>query len=75
MQTDADLERDVLAELRWEPSVSEKGIGVTVKDGVVTLHGRVPTYAEKHAALVAAERVRGVRAIVQELEIRLPRTH
>lgn len=75
MKTDADLERDVLAELRWEPSVSEKGIGVTAKDGVVTLHGSVPSYAEKYAALVAAERVRGVRAIAQELEIRLPSGH
>lgn len=73
MKTDSELERDVLAELKWEPSVSEKGIGVKVKDGVVTLRGTVPSFGEKHGALMAAERVKGVRAVAQELEIALPR--
>ena len=43
MRTDAELEQDVLAELKWEPRISEKGIGVTVKEGVVTLRGTVPS--------------------------------
>jgi len=73
IKTDTDLERDVLAELGWEPSVTEKGIGVKAKDGVVTLRGTVPSYAEKYAALRAAERVKGVRAVAQELEIALPK--
>jgi len=73
IKTDVELERDVLAELRWEPSVSEKGIGVKVKDGVVTLRGTVPSFAEKHGVLMAAERVKGVRAVAQELEIALPK--
>ncbi len=71
IKTDVELERDVLAELRWEPSVTEKGIGVKVKEGVVTLRGTVPSFAEKHGALMAAERVKGVRAVAQELEIAL----
>lgn len=73
MKTDVELERDVLAELRWDPSVTEKGIGVKAKEGVVTLRGTVPSYAAKHAALAAAERVKGVRAVAQELEIALPK--
>lgn len=73
MKTDSELERDVLAELKWEPSVTEKGIGVKAKDGVVTLRGTVPSFGEKSAALAAAERVKGVRAIAQELEVALPK--
>jgi osmotically-inducible protein OsmY len=59
--TDADLRREVLAELEWEPSVNAVHIGVSVKNGVVTLSGHVPSYAEKLAAERAAKRVYGVR--------------
>jgi len=72
MKTDRELEHDVMNELQWEPSVHEKGIGVTVSNGVVTLRGCVPTYADKWAAEQAAERLRGVRGVAQELEVRLP---
>lgn len=72
MKTDAQLQRDVIDELRWEPSVTEKEIGVAVRDGVITLSGSVPTFAEKYAAEQAVERVSGVRAIADELEVRLP---
>ncbi len=62
----------VLDELAWEPSVDAAHIGVSVKDGIVALTGHVPTYAEKFAAELAARRVHGVKAIVNELEVKLP---
>ncbi len=71
MKTDSQLKRDVEDELRWEPSVTEAHIGVTAKDGVVTLTGHVPMYAEKWAAERAAKRVHGVKAVADELEVKL----
>lgn len=72
MKTDGELQRDVMAELAWEPSVNAAQIGVAVKGGVVTLTGHVPHYSEKYAAERAAGRVRGVRAVADELDVRLP---
>ena len=72
MKTDSELQRDVLDELKWEPSVDAAHIGVSVKDGVVTLSGHVSSYAEKFAAEEAAKRVYGVAAVVNELEVKLP---
>lgn len=72
MKTDSELKHDVEHEMKWEPSVNETHIGVTVKDGVVTLTGHVPAYAEKYAAERAAKRVYGVRAVADELDVRLP---
>lgn len=70
MKTDRQLQQDVEAELSWEPSVDAAHIGVAAKDGVITLSGHVPTYAEKVAAERAARRVKGVRAIAQEIDVR-----
>ena len=70
--SDVDLQRDILDELEWEPSVNAAHIGVTVKDGVVTLTGHVPSYAEKYAAERAAKRVHGVMAVANELDVKLP---
>jgi osmotically-inducible protein OsmY len=70
--TDTDLQQDVQRELQWEPSVEAAHIGVSVKNSVVTLTGYVPSYAEKYAAERAANRVYGVRAVANELEVRLP---
>jgi osmotically-inducible protein OsmY len=70
--TDSELKRDVLDELRWEPTVDEAHIGVSVKNGVVTLTGHVPSYAEKFGAERAAKRVHGVKAVANELEVKLP---
>ena len=70
--TDLELKKSVESELNWEPSVNAAEIGVAVKDGVVTLTGRVESYWEKIAAERAATRVSGVKAIANELEIRLP---
>ena len=70
MKTDSQLQHDVLEELKWEPQVDQSQIGVAAKDGVVTLSGIVPTYAQKIAAENAARRVSGVRAIAEEIQVR-----
>jgi osmotically-inducible protein OsmY len=72
MKSDSELKRDVQNELTWEPSVNEAHIGVTVKDGVVTLTGHTPSYAEKYGAERAAKRVYGVKAVADELDVKLP---
>ena len=69
---DTELQRDILDELKWEPSVNANDIGVSVKDGIVTLSGHVPSYGEKYAAEKAAKRVYGVKAVANELDVKLP---
>ena len=68
--TDETLKQTVLDELAWEPSVNAAHIGVTARDGVVTLSGHVETYAEKWGAERSVERLGGVKAVAQELEVR-----
>ena len=70
--TDVELQRAVLDELRWEPSVDPADVGVSVKEGVVTLTGHVTSYAEKWAAEKAAKRDYGVKAVANELDVKLP---
>jgi len=72
MKTDSELKQDVENELQWEPSVNEAHIGVSVKCGVVTLSGHVSTYGEKFAAEKATKRVYGVKAVADELDVKLP---
>ncbi len=72
MKNDHTLKTDILAELNWEPGISSDHIGVTAKDGVVTLTGHVDTYWQKQVAEDAAGRVQGVKAIAEEIEVRLP---
>jgi osmotically-inducible protein OsmY len=73
MKDDTDLQRDVMDELKWEPSVNDATeIGVAVKDGVVTLTGYVDSLAEKWAAERAAKRVSGVKAVAEEIKVQLP---
>jgi osmotically-inducible protein OsmY len=71
-QTDEDIQRDVLAELKWDARVQPNEIGVSVKDGVVTLTGVVDSYSKRWAAEEAAHRVRGVKAVANDIEVRLP---
>jgi len=71
MKRDNELQSDVMDELNWEPSVNAAHVGVTAKDGVVTLSGHVPSYGEKYGAERAAQRVYGVRAVANELDVRL----
>jgi osmotically-inducible protein OsmY len=70
--TDEEVQRDVLAELKWDTRVQPNEIGVSVNNGIVTLAGWVDSYAKKLAAEDAAHRVRGVRIVVNELEVHLP---
>ncbi|MBC8978800.1 BON domain-containing protein [Pseudomonas tritici] len=72
MKTDKQLKNDILAELRWEPSVNAEQIGVEVKDGIVTLAGHVDSFVEKWAAEKAAKKVSGVRALAVEMDVKLP---
>jgi osmotically-inducible protein OsmY len=74
MKTNVALHDDVLAELMWDPRISEKEIGVAVKDGVVTLSGSVVSFTEKWEAERAAERVAGVKAVANEIAVKVPGT-
>lgn len=71
MNKGMELQRMVLNELEYEPSVNAAEIGVAVTDGVVTLSGRVGTYTEKLAAEQAAKRVHGVKAVADEIEVKV----
>ncbi len=71
-RTDEEIQRDVLEELKWDTRVRPNEIGVAVKDGIVTLTGWVDSYLKKMAAEEAAHRVRGVKAVVNDIEVRLP---
>lgn len=72
MSTDHHLQHAVTEELGWEPSVVSAHIGVTAASGVVILTGHVENYAQKHTAEAAARRVKGVKAVAEEIEVRLP---
>lgn len=73
MKTDSEIRDDVINELRWDPQITNPdAIGVAVADGAVTLTGNVSTYAEKLATARAAERVYGVKAVANELQVKLP---
>ena len=72
MKTDLELQRDVIEELKWTPGVDAADIGVSVKESVVTLSGHVPTYFQKRRAEEAAKRVYGVKAVANEIDVRIP---
>ena len=71
-RTDEQIQQEVLAELKYEPRVTPNEIGVVVKSGVVTLTGWVDSYTKRWAAEEAAHRVRGVKAVANDIEVRLP---
>ena len=71
-RTDEEIQRDVMEEMRWDARLQPNEIGVSVKDGVVTLTGWVDSYLKKWAAERAAHRVRGVVAVANDVEVRLP---
>lgn len=72
MKTDSELQKDVMTELQWEPSIKPAEIGVSVRDGVVMLSGYVDSYIKKWAAERIAARVFGVKSVVEELKVKLP---
>jgi osmotically-inducible protein OsmY len=71
-KTDIELKNDVLFELTYEPSVNFTDIGILVKDGMVTLNGYATSYIEKWSAVNAVKRVTGVKAIADEIEVKIP---
>ena len=75
MITDSELKRLVLDELQWDPKVDHSHIGVTANDGAVGLTGHVSSYASRFATTDAVKRVRGVKAISDEIEVNLPMEH
>lgn len=75
MHTDSALQRDILEELDWEPSVDAGHIGVVAHEGIVTLTGHVSVYAEKHLAEDVVKRVHGVKGVANEIEVRLGEHH
>jgi osmotically-inducible protein OsmY len=70
MKTNEELQRDVQNAIKWEPQLHAAEIGVTAKDGIVTLMGTVDAYYKKIEAENAAKNVDGVKAVVEEIEIR-----
>jgi osmotically-inducible protein OsmY len=72
MKTDAQLQKDIIDELRWEPRISEREIGVAVKAGVVSLMGSVPSFADKYLVETVVEGFAGVKAIANDLAVKLP---
>lgn len=72
MFSDTELKQAVLDELAWQPSITAAHIGVSADAGVITLSGHVESFVEKKTAEKAAGRVRGVKVVVEELEVRLP---
>jgi osmotically-inducible protein OsmY len=71
MKTDSDIQKDVIDELEWEPFLKASEIGVAVKNGVVTLTGTVDSYGKKISAENASKRVAGVRAVAEDIEVKL----
>ena len=69
---DRELKKLVLEELEYEPQVDPTSIGVTAKDGVVSIYGHVKSFLQRMAAEDAVRRVRGVRAIANEIDVNLP---
>ena len=72
MKTDTEIERDVEAELRWDPQIDQTDIAVKVNTGVVSLTGFARSYAEKYRADTTAKRVAGVTGVANDIEVRLP---
>jgi osmotically-inducible protein OsmY len=74
VQADEQIQQEVLRELKFEASVQPNEIGVAVKDGIVTLSGYVDSYLKRWSAEEAAHRVKGVKAVANDIEVRLPTT-
>jgi len=70
--SDEQIQREVLAELKWDARVQPNEIGVAVKDGIVALTGWVDSYTKRWAAEEAAHRARGVKAVANDIEVKLP---
>ena len=69
MRTDAQIQKDVMDEIKWEPFLHASEIGVAVKNGIVTLSGQVDSYSKKLSAEKATKKVLGVKAIAEDIQI------
>lgn len=69
---DFDLRKDILEELEWDPSIDARTIGVAIEDGIVSLTGHVPSYADKVNAEKIVKRVHGVFGVANDIEVALP---
>ena len=69
MKSDNQIQKDVMDELKWEPYLNASDIGVSVKNGIVTLSGQVDTYSKKIAAEKAPKRVAGVKAVAEDIQV------
>jgi osmotically-inducible protein OsmY len=72
MKSDSEIEKDVKAELQWDPDLDATDVAVSVKNGVVTLTGFVKSYTDRYEAEAAAKRVAGVIAVANDIEVRMP---
>lgn len=75
MKSDVQIQQDVIEELKWEPFLTASDIGVSVKNGIVTLSGQVDSYAKKIAAEKSTKKVTGVKAIAEDIQIGVSPTH
>ena len=71
VRTDDQIRQDVIFELKWDPKITSSDIAIAVKDSVVTLSGYAGSYWEKDAAEKAAKRVYGVRAVANDIQVKL----
>ncbi len=74
-KNDSEIQQDVINEVKWDPSVASTQLTISTKDGIVTMRGSVPHYYEKSRAEAAAQRVGGVRAVVDEIEVDLDKSY
>ena len=75
MKNNSELQKDVQDAIQWEPLLHAAEIGVTVKNGIVTLTGVVDSYAKKTEAENAAKYVAGVKAVVEKIEVKFGSTY
>lgn len=71
-RTDEEIQRDILDELKWDSRVQPNEVGISVKDGIVALTGWVDSFLKKRAAEEVAQRILGVKAVANDIEVRLP---
>ncbi|MEQ7801952.1 BON domain-containing protein [Pedobacter sp. ASV1-7] len=69
MKSDLEIQKNVIDEIGWEPSLNPSEIGVSVKNGVVTLSGQVDSFYKKQTAEAAVKRIKGVKAIAEDIQI------
>lgn len=69
MKTDAQIQKDVIDQIKWEPALNASEIGVAVKNGVVTLSGIVDSFSQKIAVEIAARKVTGVKAVAEDIQV------